>query len=105
MIFKEFINVEKVLVVGKGLFEVLEWLVNFVVIICLWVVIVYRFLYFVKYFVFILIFIIEFFDYFEFLVMLSEFLLILGDFNIYMDLFDDFDCRNMFDFLVLMGFK
>lgn len=35
LIFKEFINVEKVLVVGKGLFEVLEWLVNFVVIICL----------------------------------------------------------------------
>jgi len=37
--------------------------------------------------------------------MSSEPLLILGDFNIHMDLPDDTDCRNMSDLLVSMGLK
>ena len=50
-------------------------------------------------------FITEFSDYLESLVMSSEPLLILGDFNIHMDLPDDTDCRNMSDLLVSMGLK
>ena len=50
-------------------------------------------------------FIKEFSDYLESLVMSSEPLLILGDFNIHMDLPDDTDCRNMSHLLVSMGLK
>ena len=105
MIFKESINVEKVSVAGKGSFEASEWLVNPAATTRLRVVIVYRPPYSVKHPVSTSTFITEFSDYLESLVMSSEPLLILGDFNIHMDLPDDTDCRNMSDLLVSMGLK
>lgn len=46
----------------------------------------------------------EFVEYFEFVVMFSDKLLIIGDFNIFMDVF--IDCNNIYyrDFLEVMGF-
>ena len=105
LIFKESINVEKVSVAGKGSFEASEWLVNPAATTRLRVVIVYRPPYSVKHPVSTSTFITEFSDYLESLVMSSEPLLILGDFNIHMDLPDDTDCRNMSDLLVSMGLK
>ena len=69
------------------------------------VVIVYRPPYSVKHPVSTSTFITEFSDYLESLVMSSEPLLILGNFNIHMDLPDDTDCRNMSDLLMSMGLK
>ena len=105
LILKESINVEKVSVAGKGSFEASEWLVNPAATTCLRVVIVYRPPYSVKHPVSTSTFITEFSDYLESLVMSSEPLLILCNFNIHMDLPDDTDCRNMSDLLVLMGLK
>ena len=105
LILKESINVEKVSVAGKGSFEASEWLVNPAATTRLRVVIVYRPPYSVKHPVSTSTFITEFSDYLESLVMSSEPLLILGDFNIHMDLPDDTDCRNMSDLLVSMGLK
>ncbi|XP_068707911.1 uncharacterized protein [Montipora foliosa] len=105
LIFKESINVEKVSVAGKGSFETSEWLVNPAATTRLRVVIVYRPPHSVKHAVSTSTFITEFSDYLESLVMSSEPLLILGDFNIHMDLPDDTDCRNMSDLLVSMGLK
>ena len=105
LILKESINVEKVSVAGKGSFEASEWLVNPAATTRLRVVIVYRPPYSVKHPVSTSTFITEFSDYLESLVMSSEPLLILGDFNIHMDLPDDTDCRNMCDLLVSMGLK
>ncbi|XP_044167326.1 uncharacterized protein LOC122951369 [Acropora millepora] len=105
LILKESINVEKVSVAGKGSFEASEWLVNPAATTRLQVVIVYRPPYSVKHPVSTSTFITEFSDYLESLVMSSEPLLILGDFNIRMDLPDGTDCRNMSDLLVSMGLK
>ena len=102
---KESIDVEKVSVAGKGSFEASEWLVNPAATTRLRVVIVYRPPYSVKHPVSTSTIITEFSDYLESLVMSSEPLLILGDFNIHMDLHDDTDCRNMSDLLVSMGLK
>ena len=109
-LFLEFsaeINVEIVSVAGKGSFEASEslWLANPAATTRLRVVIVYRTPYSVKHPVSTSTFITEFSDYLESLVMSSEPLLILGDFNIHMDLPDDTDCRNMSDLLVSMGLK
>ena len=105
LIFKESINVEKVSVAGKGSFEASEWLVNPAPTTRLRVVIVYRPPYSVKHPVSTSTFITEFSDYLESLVMSSEPLLILGNFNIHMDLPDGTDCRNMSDLLVSMRLK
>ena len=105
LIFKESINVGKVSVAGKGSFEASEWLVNPTATTRLRVVIIYRPPYSLKHPVSTSTFITEFSDYLESLVMSSEPLLILGDFNIHMDLPDDTDCRNMSDLLVSMGLK
>ena len=105
LIFKESINVEKVSVAGKGSFEASEWLVNPAATTRFQVVIVYRPPYSVKHPVSTSTFITEFSDYLESSVMSREPLLILGDFNIHMDLPDDTDCRNMSDLLVSMGLK
>lgn len=67
------------------------------------VVIVYRPPYSAKHPVTTSTFFTEFSDYLESLVMSSEPLLILGDFNIQMDLPDDTDCRNLSDVLESMG--
>ena len=103
LIFKESINVEKVSVAGKGSFEASEWSINPAATTRLRVVIVYRPPYSVKHPVTTSTFITEFSDYLESLVMSSEPLLILGDFNIHMDLPDDTDCKNMSDLLESMG--
>lgn len=50
-------------------------------------------------------FFIEFFEYLEFVVFFKENLLILGDFNIYVDNIYDFDVIKFLDFLEFFGFK
>ena len=89
----------------KGSFEASEWLVNPAATTRLRVVIVYRPPYSVKHPVSTSTFITDFSDYLESLVISSETLLILGDFNIHMYLTDDTDCRNMSDLLVSVGLK
>lgn len=73
--------------------------------ICLCIVILYRLLYLKDYLIIVgVFFFYEFVEYFEFVVMFSDKLLIIGDFNIFMDVF--IDCNNIYyrDFLEVMGF-
>lgn len=45
----------------------------------------------------------EFFDYFEFIIFLFEFFLIIGDFNIYVNVVGDFYRLKFFELLEIMG--
>lgn len=82
--------ISKIFCIEKLFFELLEWFVD-VRFIWLCIVIIYRLFFLFVYLVLISMFFVEFFYYFEFVVMINELLVFLGDFNIYVDVFMDMD--------------
>lgn len=82
--YKDVIVVLKVEYGEKELFELLEWWIV-IGIFKLRLVFLYCLLYFEEYFVFMVIFFSEFLGFMEFIILVLELFIILGDFNIYVD--------------------
>lgn len=99
LLYKDFVIIKKIEDGEKELFEFVEWnIINGFFRVRL--VVFYWLFYFEDYFVIIVMFLVEFLVFMEIIILVLEFLIIVGDFNIYVDCSDDCnDVFNFFDFL------
>lgn len=84
------------------LFEFFEWIVKYGFY-KLWVIVIYCLLYLSNYLVILNVFFDEFLSYLELIVMLFELFLIVGDFNIYVDVLENLDGVCFFELFEFMG--
>lgn len=104
VLFRDNLMVIKGDVVEFWLFEYFEWYIKFGII-WIYFIIIYRILYLEVYFVIIYIFFDEFLVFFEFVVFCLSYLLIIGDFNIYIDMVGDVDVIRLCGLFESIGLK